>query len=110
MEALPTAFFYGLMVALCLVLVAGLAVVPCRRDLLGQGGKDLAATLVPLAFAFVLWPFFRWPSSHIWDRIVFVSCFVLVLLGVGRLAIFIARCVRFRELRKALRPKAPTTV
>jgi hypothetical protein len=110
MEALPTAFSYALMVALCLTLAAVFAIVLCRRDLLGQGGKDLAATLLPLAFAFVLWPFFRWPSSHIWDQIMFVSCFVLVLLGVGRLAIFIVRCARFRQHRKALRPKAPTTV
>jgi len=110
MDALPTVFLYALVVALCLILVALLVIVLCQRDLLGQGLKDLAATLLPFAPAFVLWPFIRWPSSHILDQIMFVSCFVLVLLGVGRLAIFIVRCVRFRQQRKALKPKVPTTV
>jgi ATP/ADP translocase len=110
MDALSPVLLYALVVAPCLILVALLVIVLCQRDPLGQGVKDLAATLLLFALAFVLWPFIRWPSSHILDQMMFVSCFVLVLLGVGRLAIFTVRCARFRQQRKGLNPKAPTTV
>jgi hypothetical protein len=96
MDALPTAFFFGLLVALCLIMVALFAIVRFGRKLLGQGGEDLAATLLPIVFALILWPFIRWPSHHLWDPIMLASAFVLVLLSIGRLTIFIVRCVRFR--------------
>ena len=86
----------ALIAALCLILVALLAIVLCGRGLLGQGGKDLAATLLPFAFALVLWAIIRKLPSHILDQILFVSAFILVLLGIGRLTILIVRSIRFR--------------
>ena len=94
MDALPIAFLYACLLAACLILVALVAIVLCERKLLGQGGKDLLRALRPFAVALLVWPFFRWPSSHLWDQTIFVFAFALVLLGIGWVCVFIVRTLR----------------